>query len=651
MLLINKNANNFKRLGFWILALILFLNVFLLNQKIVTENDISKNSVFEYVDQDCIIENLDNSILHKIKSGNFEIVYIDNLDWRSTSSLNCFGEILLVQINENNEPYFDLNSYEYKKRKDYVIQINYNPFVLYLNIVVQLFFILFVIFLTKTNDFQPYLFLFSIFFIYTRYTFFNIKGFGSYGSLGVNPLELKNDIFIIFILFFFKKQINNQFLISLLLILSLIKPSLLVFAIIILFIKFKFKFNFTPLQNIIFLSLPIIREVIRFISSLSKKYDFIWLSTIQDPISGVQRYPDLWLTLGPLKCQFYENYSTFFYFSDYKLRCPANFYSPVFKYIKFPFEVWNGIRFSSILFLILFILIYLNLLKKYPHHNYLVSIFFLTPVMNFLFYVGNLDILTFIIAFLALRDYKKYFVFKSSIILLISLLEIHTVFILLGLLFVAVLNKEIKFIITNLSSIVIFIFFIVKDLSTSSIRSQFFTTSNYDLGSFENVGNQGVGYGVLLDLKQFLILLNINQYFLILVSLILLIFVSLLNKRVALQSDLKKLLSESYMFYGYSFWFICTVLLSNQSYRLANFIPFLFLIYIYSNNTVKYFVLLSITLTPTTQIYGDMFNNLEIFIHRVGLYCLAVYITTILFVDILNKFEVSKKFPYIKTLK
>lgn len=645
MFLINKNTKNFKSIGFWIV--ILFLNVFLLNQKIVTENDISKNGVYKYIDQNCIIENQDSSILNKIKSGNFEIDYIDNLDWRSTSSLNCFGEILLVKINENNDPYFDLNSYEYKQRKDYVIQINYNPFSLYLNIVFQLFFSLILIFLTKTNDYHIYLILFSIFFIYTRFTFFISKGFGSYGSSGVNPFEIKYDIFIIFILFFLKKQINNQFLISLLLIFSLIKPSLLVFAIIILFIKFKFKFNFTPLQNIIFLSLPIIREVIRFISSLSKKYDFIWLSTIQDPISGVQRYPDLWLTLGPLKCQFYENYSTFFYFSDYKLRCPANFYSPVFKYIKFPFEVWNGIRFSSFLFLVLFILIYLNLLKKYPHHNYLVSIFFLTPVMNFLFYAGNLDILTFIIAFLALSDYKKYFVFKSAIILLISLLEIHTVFILLGLLFVAVLNKEIKFIITNLSSIVIFIFFIVKDLSTSSIRSMFFTTSNYDLGSFENVGNQGVGYGVLLDLKQFLILININQYFLILISLILLIFVSLLNKRVALQSDLKKLLSESYMFYGYSFWFICTVLLSNQSYRLANFIPFLFLIYIYSNNTVKYFLLLSITLTPTTQIYGDMFNNLEIFIHRVGLYCLAVYITTILFVDILNKIF-SKKFLYTK---
>jgi len=650
MFLLNNKINNFKIIGFWSLVLIVFLNVFFLNQKIVTENDISKNNVYEYVDQNCIIDDQDVSILQRIQSENFEIDYIDNLDWKSKTSLDCFGEILLVQINENNEPYFDLNSYEYKQRKDFIIQINYNPFVLYLNIVFQFLFTLFVIFFTKTKDYHLHLILFASFFIYVRYIFFINKGFGTFGSTGVNPSELKYDFFIIFLLFFLKKQINNRYLVTLLLLFTLIKPSLLVFVLIILFIKYKYKFRFTPLQNFIFLSLPIIREVIRFVSSLSKKYDPIWLSTIQDPISGVQRYPDMWLTLGPLKCQFYENYSTFFYFSDYKFSCPANFYSPVFRYIKFPFDVWNGVIFTSFLFLVFFIIIYLNLLKNYPQYKYLVSIFFLTPVMNFLFYEGNFDILTFILAFLALKNYKKYFVFKSALILLVSLLEIHTVPILFGLLLASVLKRELKVFSTNLSFLFIFTYFIFNDSGTSSIRSQFFTTSNYDLGSFANVGNQGVGYGVLLDLKQFLIFSNINQYVLILISFIILLSVSLLNikyKKVILQSDYKKLLSESYLFYGYFFWFIFTLMLSNQSYRLANFLPFLLLVFVYSNNSIKYLVLLSITLTPSTQIYGDIFNSLEIFIQRAGLYSLAVYLTSVLFIDVLKKFVATKKFSNI----
>ena len=647
MFLANKKINNYKSIGFWILVLILFLNVFFLNQKIVTENDISRNSVYQYLDQNCFIEDQDISILQRIQSENFKIDYIDNVDWKSKSSLDCFGEIHLVKINENNDPYFDLNSYEYKQRKDFIIQINYNPFVLILNIVFQLFFTLFIIFFTKTKNYHLHLILFSTFFIYVRYTFFTNKGFGTFGSTGVNPFELKNDIFIIFLLFFLKKQINNQFLVTLLLLFSLIKPSLLALALIILFIKYKYKFSFTPAQNFILLSLPIIREVVRFFSSLSKKYDPIWLSAIQDPISGVQRYPDLWLTLGPLKCQFYENYSTFFYFSDYKFSCPANFYSPVFRYIKFPFDVWNGVRFTSLLFLVFFIIIYLNLLKKYPQYKYLVSIFFLTPVMNFLFYEGNFDSFTFVIAIIALSNYKKYFVFKSALILLVSLVEIHTVLILFGLLFASVLNKELKVFSTNLLFLLIFIYFTFKDLGASSIRSQFFTTSNYDLGSFENVGNQGVGYGVLLDLKQFFIFSNVNQYVLFLFSIILLLSVSLLYikyKKIILQSDFKKLLSESYLFYGYFFWFIFTTMLSNQSYRLANFIPFLILVFVYSNNSIKYLVLLSLTLTPSTQIYGEVFGNLEIFIQRIGLYSLAVYLTSILFLDILKKFGLAKKF-------
>lgn len=49
MFLLNNKINNFKIIGFWSLDLIVFLNVFFLNQKIVTENDISKNNVYEYV--------------------------------------------------------------------------------------------------------------------------------------------------------------------------------------------------------------------------------------------------------------------------------------------------------------------------------------------------------------------------------------------------------------------------------------------------------------------------------------------------------------------------------------------------------------------------------------------------------------------------
>ena len=434
-------------------------------------------------------------------------------------------------------------------------------------------------------------------------------------------------------------------MIALILIFSLIKPSLLVFVILILFVKDNLNFRFTPFQNFIFLSLPIIKEVIRFIASLSKKFDPIWLSSIQDPISGVQRYPDLWLTLGPLKCQSYENYSTFFYFSDFKFNCPAEFYSPIFKYINFPFEVWSGIKVSSFLFLILFIILYFNFLNEYPHHKNLVSIFFLSPVLNFLFYEGNLDILTFTVACIALKNYRKNFILKSLFIFLVSLLEIHSVLIMLGLILASILNKELKVIFTNISFLVFFIIIVFTDVGSSSIRSQFFTTSNYDLGSFENVGNSGVGYGFLLDFKQILIYISPNQYVQIFFSLIALFFISLFfikNSKGNLNSVSNKLLSDNYYFYGYFLWFISTTMFSNQSYRLANFLPFLFLLFIHSNKLIKFAVLLSLTLTPSTQIFGNIFNTIEIFSHRIGLYTCLIVFMIIFIKNIFEKIEQTK---------
>ena len=81
---------------------------------------------------------------------------------------------------------------------------------------------------------------------------------------------------------------------------------------------------------------------------------------------------------------------------------------------------------------------------------------------------------------------------------------------------------------------------------------------------------------------------------------------------------------------------------SNQSYRLVNFLPFLFLLFIHSNKVIKLAVLLSLTLTPSTQVFGNVFNSLEIFTHRIGLYtCLIVFM--IIFVkNVFEKIEQTK---------
>ena len=87
--------------------------------------------------------------MQSFQTDNFETIYIDNLDWKNAKSLKCFGRILKVDTNNNTDPYFDLYSYEYKERKSFIVQINYNPFIIYINLALQLFMVIFLMFLQK----------------------------------------------------------------------------------------------------------------------------------------------------------------------------------------------------------------------------------------------------------------------------------------------------------------------------------------------------------------------------------------------------------------------------------------------------------------------------------------------------------------------
>lgn len=504
----------------------------------------------------------------------------------------------------------------------------------------QLYFVLLflAVVLLKNSKVVNLVFIFFIInFLIVSYFFYELNiYFPEVGFIGENPIEIKFDLSILLLISMYKNKNNELITLLTLVFFIFAKPSLVGICLLVLLIKLKDKkLSENPYRNI-YLSLPIIHEVLRFIYSLSSKLNFFWLSLIHDPYSGLSRYPDLWLTLAPLKCRS-ENAELTFLFSGSIKNC-ENFlgiydtYSPLLSLTNLKLNLWSTIITIAFIFTLIYILLYLYLLKKFQNQDIIVLVLFLSPAVNFLFYTGNFDVLTMFLASIIIIYYKKSPFFYSFLLLLISLIEIHSIGIIIGLLIYGIFYNNKKISTINFLNLATFTYILYSSGYLIKLKDFFFKQNTFDLNTY--TANPGAAYGILNDFSYLINLGNINSIFFIFVffSVIALSFIPFWKSdKKLLQFEYINLFENKLSLYSLGIWYLFNIIFTNQSYRIANFLILIILLTSETKFLFKIIFLLSFLFTPASIIFFDFFFYIQILLNRTGIY-IIFYILLLFFV-------------------
>ena len=121
-------------------------------------------------------------------------------------------------------------------------------------------------------------------------------------------------------------------------------------------------------------------------------------------------------------------------------------YGPIENLISFNFQnIWSSTLVVAFIFTTILIKIYFDLIdaatEKYKYIMFFLS---LSPAVNFLIDRANIDLIIYICIYYIFKNYQNYMVPKLLLLLFFSLLKLHPIFIIFGLLIYFVITKEYK---------------------------------------------------------------------------------------------------------------------------------------------------------------------------------------------------------------
>ena len=135
-------------------------------------------------------------------------------------------------------------------------------------------------------------------------------------------------------------------------------------------------------------------------------------------------------------------------------------------------------------------------IQKSSNDNFISSIIFLSPPINFLFERMNVDLIIFLILFLIFKDIEKNYVLKVIYLLVLILFKIHPVGLIPGIMLFALLKKNNKlfylyFSLGLLSSFILLTFsnsmnYINSKVYPNDFGRSFGLLNNYEILSFYN---------------------------------------------------------------------------------------------------------------------------------------------------------------------
>jgi len=346
--------------------------------------------------------------------------------------------------------------------------------------------------------------------------------------------------------------------------------------------------------------------VLRIFTGLStnKGFDNLWQSTGQRIYSGVSRYDDLRKNLFGSWCL--QNNDPECVMENGDPFLPGG--GILERFLPFNGDVNSfTIQLGSLLLLTV-LFIYYFIIFKTNSDLFLVTFLFLSPAMNFLTFLLNVDLIILLISTLVLIRYESFPRIFSSVIFILSLYKLHPMGILLGLGFYAYKNKSKK--IMNFNIILFFlslIIFILDKLiynfptALATLWVQTYGFLNTSMTFSRTTGLDWIYiYIALIIIYLCFTFSRFNDY---------------LYKNVNFEQFI-----DSYIIYGLLFWFLPTILYINHSYRLPLFYVLFYLTFLNSKKNIKLLIFLMLALNPV--IYTDeiiknillIINNLAIFV-------------------------------------
>lgn len=352
------------------------------------------------------------------------------------------------------------------------------------------------------------------------------------------------------------------------------------------FFQNKFRFEFNIFEKNLFLITPVIHYFIKIISSLSTKFDFLWISSSQQAFRGLSRYPDFQWVLFALNC---SPGKTFSFNNNDKYLASCDQYTQQL----FLGNMLNNLSNETIvllaiyvinIFLLFWIIIYYIFIKYSGFDIIPIALISISPPFIWLISYGNDDFIALIVSVLCLYNLKKATYFKLIILTLVSFVIIHSSVLLFSVVIISIYKKDFKiFKASALSSLGLIVFILYKFLfSPISIG----INKAFDAVYFDT------GYGILEDANFLSSLFYLNEIFIFTLILIALgiFYKSQTFKRIYSEInflEVKNFFSteKNLYFTSFLFYFLALFFISNNSYRLPIF--FIIFIVIMTNSSVK----------------------------------------------------------------
>ena len=545
------------------------------------------------------IENNDECLLHysdvlSIEGKNLYIKYSDIYLNPDIENILCLGRVI-------NTKDLDFSS------NDLFINIGSNPYIKYIFFLVN--FVFFIIFYVSRE--KTYIFIFTTFIIFKyllfKYYFFDLEYqnylFPFYEH---SPIERTLKELLIFdsliLMFVTYKSQNNYLLLGSFIYFLFFGIDFFGLYLICIFLKNKFKFNFTKFQQKIFFAFPIIFFSLRFISGLSNNLNLLWISGGMSIYHGFGRYDDLAKNLLLHKCLVVKTEG-----------CFEGGSGPLDSIIKFYGDPKSVSLYVGSLTVILIILIYMFLITRFQTHKELICIFFLSLPFNFMVFLMAPDIYFVLIGITAIIYYEKYPKISRLILFLISAYKLHPAGLLLGLLF-----YNFKFNKKRISLDIVLLTALFGWVMYDRFANEAFIVSGV---------NKVFTYGILNDAIYVNRIFGVNENIaslIIFFGIVLLSFSKYFEKLYSQLDFTDKLDNKKSVLIPYIIWFLVCVLYSNHMYRFAMFLPLLYFLYIGSSSKIKLLIILSICLNPAITQFPEYLQYIFLNIHSIVIYLLSI---------------------------
>ena len=363
----------------------------------------------------------------------------------------------------------------------------------------------------------------------------------------------------------------------------------------------------------IFFLTTIVFYSLRFLFSLSSRFDNMWEFISLNNYSSVERFWDLQLNLISMKCIFgnVDKYSLKFSSTSYK-SCPYSAqYGPLSTKVPYIGDIWVGTIIFSFFAISSLLLIYYRVYKSRPTDIFLLTFILMAPSMNFLIERMNIDIFILIFSLISLYYYEKYPQFTTIFLLILSLYKIHPIGILFGLLFYSHVQKNKKNFNLIFNSIIVFFVCYILDaiFITNSVLDTEWRPAGLD-----------ITFGILSDSIILNNLISVQTYLIYVVLLIVPILFtfftdigsSLFNYSIE-KEDLK-------YFFAFSSLFLVNILYANYDYRIPLFLPLVIILSKYVKGKFQYIFMFLMPLSIPIFESLDFVNDLIMYTGRLSFY-------------------------------